>query len=91
MSIACRACGEPIDFLLLPSGRRMPVDGDQAETWYIHPRRRLGNQVTLVTDEGKVIQGERGLATDPGVLAVQAREAHWANCTHGEQFRQRKP
>ena len=43
MTTPCRSCGAPIDFVITPAGKYMPVDP--------------GKRVTIVTDGGEVRSG----------------------------------
>ncbi len=59
---ACKACGQPMLWVRMQeTGKMMPVDPDPT---------------TLISAEGKVIQGYR---------------AHWVTCTAPGRFRRRGP
>jgi hypothetical protein len=83
----CRGCREAIDFVTLRSGKLMPVEGPDAETYYLHHDQPGYPQIVLVTDDGDVIRGRLGKSTDSGVLRVEGRESHFARCPKADSFR----
>ena len=84
----CRGCRADIDFIRLPSGKCMPVEGRTAETYYVHHDAPGHPQIVLVLDEGTILRGRLGTREDSGVLRVEGRESHFPRCPASAAMRQ---
>lgn len=73
----CKACGEPITFILTKAGKHLPVDADSLDSYVLEPG------VTVVTEAGEVCRG----APETDTMSVQGYTPHWATCPHADQFR----
>ncbi len=85
MSTTCRSCGEPISFIQTPKGRRMPVDGDAPDTFYLDCTVRGPDRI--VTEDGQVLCGRILKAKEQGGIVVKGYIPHWNSCTTPERFR----
>lgn len=74
----CRYCGEAIEFVETPKGRRMPVDPEV-------DLRLLLPGVTVVTPEGEVLRGSR----ETSAVRVLGHAPHWASCPGAGQAKGR--
>jgi hypothetical protein len=83
----CRACGEPIEFILTPKGRRMPVDPG-LETVIMDPTGH-GDRVLIVLEDGQVMRGYRAQPGAVRTIRVRGYIPHWDTCPHAGQFRSR--
>lgn len=71
----------------LPSGKLMPVEGLDVETYYLHLGQPGAPQMVLVSENGDIIRGRMGDVNESGVLKVLGRESHFARCPAADQFR----
>jgi hypothetical protein len=83
----CKACGEPIEFIATPKGRRMPVDPD-VETFVLEATGAGdGEPLSIVLDNGQVIRGRRARPGCTGTTTVRGYVPHWDTCPQAEKFR----
>ena len=87
----CRECGMEMDFVMLPSGKAMPVSGE----YIMVDRRSKRPNRTIITDEGETVRG-REIARGhhlknhkPDEYFVAGRESHFANCPGASRFRRK--
>jgi len=85
--VKCRSCGEDIAFVKMDSGKWMPVNGLESETYSLHLQDRGEPQMTVVTDAGACFTGRIGKAHESGTTQVRGREVHWATCPQAKQHR----
>lgn len=78
----CKACGAPLIWILLPSGKKMPCDS-VAKTYWKNPK----GKGRIVTPNGEVVncdfEGDIQNATGIGWLP------HWATCPNAKEFKRR--
>jgi hypothetical protein len=70
-AIQCRACGAPIKWLRMPSGKAMPVDAKAV--------RRAGTAVLWREDGRQALPGADGY--------TEGHESHFATCPDAARFR----
>ena len=102
MVSTCRGCGAEIEWVKTPAGRNMPVDPGRVEILQgLHVdgqgkrgERRSLPQVTVVTDDGRVVTGVRVADVDQGLLqaglmlvVTSGRVSHFGTCPHANAFR----
>ena len=79
----CRACGKPITFIRMRSGRAMPCDPGLVEYW-----EAPGVSGKIITPKGEVLScyysGERGKSTGVGY------KPHGGSCPSAEKFKERR-
>lgn len=85
----CNGCSASIDFVPLPTGRKMPVDSAR-KAIVVEPRK---GPLKVVLDDGQVVSArlatlaEVELASAPGSLVRFARTSHFASCPAADRFR----
>lgn len=79
----CKACGAPIRWIKMKSGKAMPVDA-QPIPYRLEPPS-YKDALTLVTPEGKVCKG----TYDPGADTV-GYISHFATCPAAKEMRRAK-
>lgn len=92
MERACGSCDELVDWVLMKSGRFMPVELTRAviipKDAAIRPMSRV--LAKLVTDDGGIVEGY--IVDGEGALDVMAttgRLSHFARCTNAAAHRKR--
>lgn len=87
----CRSCDADIDFVTLPSGKKMPVEGLDVETYYLRPDHGFVDsahpRLVIVTDDGTLVRGRQAGSHENGVLRVEGRESHFARCPGAKEHR----
>ena len=86
----CKSCGDEIAFVKSLSGAWIPVNGLEAETYYLHMNDRREPQMVIVTENGATFRGRIGKANDNGTTQLRGRESHFATCPHPDQHRKKK-
>ncbi len=78
-AVLCTKCGKPIEFIVLDSKARMPVD---AKKVYVRadPKGQV-KAVTVIGLVGKMFDAVFAEMGEPG--AIKAFVTHWPNCVNG--------
>ena len=77
MSSVCKACGAPIKWIKMASGKAMPVDAKP-----IPFRSDPKGGLTLVEEDGRVVRGMMDIESDK-----YGYTSHFATCPMASQFR----
>lgn len=77
----------------MPSGKKMPVEGLDVETYYLLPDHGFADaahpRLVIVTEKGEILRGRQGAPHESGVLKVVGRESHFARCPGAMEHRKR--
>lgn len=76
----CKACGAQIDWIIMQSGKKMPMDKK-----YITIIADPAGKIVGITPEGKVIRGNLAMVGTDGVITVKA--SHFSTCPEASKFR----
>ena len=87
----CKSCGEEIGFVKMQSGKFMPVNGMEQETYYLDLNDRAEPQMMVVTENGACFKGRIGRSNEDGVMQVKGRESHFATCPFADSHRKEFP
>ena len=77
--IPCRKCGEMIDFIQQPNGKRHPVDTESLGMFTLTPG------TVVVTPEGTILRGTEATKD----TQVQGYTSHFATCPFAKDFRKK--
>lgn len=84
MTVPCKGCGAPIDWVKTENGIAMPVNSEYVEIDITGPKI-----TTVVTDEGKVEMGGpvNKDTLFPTEMIVRGRVSHFSTCPNARKFR----
>jgi len=78
----CKACGAPIVWIEMESGKKMPCDAEQVVYW-----QDKQGEATIITPNGETIRATLiPQATDPTGIGYIP---HWATCPHATHFKRK--
>ncbi len=78
----CKACGAPILWITMQSGKSMPVDAEQ-----LLYREDKNGDSTIITPNGETLRAT--LDTQPETATGIGYKPHWATCPHAKNFKRK--
>ena len=80
--IKCRACGRPIKWVKMPSGKNMPCDLPE-----IRYNRDENGSESFVTEQGAIV---RGIPVADGETGYVGYISHFTTCPKADEFRRER-
>ena len=80
----CRSCGASIEWITMPSGKKMPVNEEEVA---LIPSE--AGRVLAIMPEGEIIRGIACAESYEAERWVYARVSHFATCPKADSFRKR--
>ena len=80
----CRSCGAAIEWITMPSGKKMPLD--LSEIPFVPAE---GGRYLAITPEGEIIRGWTCSESYEDERWVYARISHFATCPNAQAHRKR--
>ena len=79
----CKSCGAEIDWIVMKSGRRMPVDPEPVH--FSIDKINHSGDITLITADGMAVTGFKDMSS-----RLIGYLSHFATCPNADKHRRRK-